>query len=108
MEVDVLTGLALTVSSAFVAATLGAAAGADDPLFQVRVDRVRHAFAVARAVHGAARRLGDPRCREVLASFRRADGSLLTEALFRGRCDGGGPPAPHPLLFGRAPAPVAP
>jgi hypothetical protein len=58
--------------------------------FQVRVGRARDAFWVARAIEGAARRLEDPRCREVLSDFRGVHGRTLAEVLAADGVDGPG------------------
>jgi hypothetical protein len=73
--------LAPIVWSATFAVAFAVAAGAEDALFQVRVGRVRDAFAVTRAIAAAARRLEHPRCLGILSEFRGADGRTLTEVL---------------------------
>jgi hypothetical protein len=57
------------------------AAGGESVLRQVRVGRSRDAFAVARAIEGAARHLESRRCSDLLTYFRDADGRTLAEVL---------------------------
>jgi hypothetical protein len=67
-------------SVTFVAAPFHAA-GAENALFQVRVGSAADAFAVVRAIEGAARRLENPRCHDLLTYFRGVDERALVEVL---------------------------
>jgi hypothetical protein len=70
---------------ALAAPTAGA-----DRLSHVRLGTSRDDFVVVRALEGAAHRLETPRCGDVLAHFKRADGSTLAEALAQEGLNGPG------------------
>jgi hypothetical protein len=63
-----------------LAAGASADAGAEHPLI-IGSTQNETRFALARAFDGAARRLADPGCREILGDFSNADGLVLREVL---------------------------